>query len=140
MLIAYPPGPSDDPRVYLVLWEAVEDGIIEPTMQLRRGERVFKSLVYERPRDDEPSRYSSLRWRIGAGRIAAVPRAETAVLAAPTRSSAGQCVARTPRLARRGIRRAAVPPRTAAFSSGVSSAESAMCPRAPTARSRRRYG
>jgi len=44
--------------MYLVLWEAVENGIIEPTTEFRRRKRVFKSLVYKRPRNGGPSQHA----------------------------------------------------------------------------------
>jgi hypothetical protein len=45
-ILDYPPGPRDDPRLYDRLWAAIEQGICEPTAELRNGQRVWRSLIY----------------------------------------------------------------------------------------------
>jgi hypothetical protein len=43
----YPPGPRDDLHLYPVMWIAVENGTMEPTNEVRNGQRVFRFLAKE---------------------------------------------------------------------------------------------
>ena len=45
-ILDFPPGPRDDPRLYAVVRDVVEEGLIRPTKRMINDQRVFASNVY----------------------------------------------------------------------------------------------
>ena len=55
-ILDFPPGPRDDPRLYDVMWDVVEEGLIRPTERVVNGQRVFASNVRRPTGGDGPVR------------------------------------------------------------------------------------
>jgi hypothetical protein len=47
-ILDFPPGPRDTSRMYALFWDAVEDGLIEPLHEFRRGQRLFRGADPEK--------------------------------------------------------------------------------------------